>query len=937
MATTTHSAPRFARAQRLLLATAVALATSLASCGGGGGGGGARLLSIAVTPPNPSIAAGTTRQFTATGTYSNASTKDLTALATWSSSDASMADVSNAAGSAGLASGLAAGSPTISAKFGGITGSTSLTVSSASLSSIEVTPPNPSIALGTHVRFTATGVFSDGTTQNLTTQVVWQASDTSLATFSGVAGEEGLADGVGVGAPGVTATLSGVVGSTTLSVTSAVLAAIQVTPIDPSIALGTDLQFTATGVFSDGTTQDLTDLADWTSSTGAVSVSSAGPANGHAHAAAVGSSTITATVSGIGGSSVLGVTPAALVSIAVSPTDSSIALGTHQAMTAMGTFTDATVQDLTNQVVWSSSDETAVTVSNADGSRGIASSVARGNATITATQGAVSGSTPMTVTSATLVSIDVTPAEPTIALGRTQAFQATGTFTDGSTQDLTDVVTWSSSGAAVALVSNADGSRGLAASAGAGVTTIGAALGGVSGSTGLTVTNAVLVSIETSPDAQDLPAGFTQAFEAVGIFSDASREDLTGQVTWSSSDETIAKVSNAAGTRGVATGIGAGTATITAALGGTSGSVTLNVTTAVLVSIDVSPLAPTLAKGTELPLVAIGTYSDDSTVDLTDVVAWSSSDEAAAIVSNAPGNQGLATAVDVGNATITASYGGFSGTADVSVTAATLASIVVTPAASELPAGMTQAFIATGVFSDASNQDLSAFVTWSSSAPAIAAISNAAGSKGLATGLTGGATTIAAAFAGVTGSTGLNVTVVTLNSIDVTPANPNLPTGYSLPLQATGNYSDGSSRDLTKQVLWSSAATARATISNASGSEGLVSGTGTGPAVISATLSGVVGTTTVTVTNETLQTISVSPTSATLNVDDTQQFRATGHFSAGTVIDITAQVRWSSSNRAKVSIDNSHVKGLATARASGGATIKAKKGNKSGTATVTVN
>jgi uncharacterized protein YjdB len=250
---------------------------------------------------------------------------------------------------------------------------------------------------------------------------------------------------------------------------------------------------------------------------------------------------------------------------------------------------------------------------------------------------------------------------------------------------------------------------------------------------------------------------------------------------------------------------------------------------------------------------------------------------------------------------------------------------------------MTQSFVATGVFSDASTQDLTAAATWSSSSPAIAAISNAAGSRGLATGLSGGSTTIAATFAGVVGSTGLDVTVITLDSIDVAPVDPTLPSGYSLPLQATGHYSDASSRDLTKQVVWSSSSTTRATVSNALGTEGRVSGVGTGPAVVSATLSGVVGTTTVTVTNESLQTITVSPSSATLDVGESQQFTATGDFSGGTVLDITLQVRWSSNNKTKVSIDNSHVKGLATAKASGSATIKARKGNRSGTATVTVN
>ena len=49
------------------------------------------------------------------------------------------------------------------------------------------------------------------------------------------------------------------------------------------------------------------------------------------------------------------------------------------------------------------------------------------------------------LTSAGLVSIAVTPANPSIALGTNQQFTATGTYTDGSTLNLTGSVTWSSS------------------------------------------------------------------------------------------------------------------------------------------------------------------------------------------------------------------------------------------------------------------------------------------------------------------------------------------------------------------------------------------------------------------------------------------------------------------------------------------------------------
>jgi O-glycosyl hydrolase len=82
------------------------------------------LTSIAVTPPNPTVAVGTAQQFTATGTYSDASAQDLTNQVTWTSSNMTRATIS----SAGLATGVSAGATTVSAAFGGSTGSTVLTV-----------------------------------------------------------------------------------------------------------------------------------------------------------------------------------------------------------------------------------------------------------------------------------------------------------------------------------------------------------------------------------------------------------------------------------------------------------------------------------------------------------------------------------------------------------------------------------------------------------------------------------------------------------------------------------------------------------------------------------------------------------------------------------------------------------------------------------------
>lgn len=109
------------------LSSILLLAVFAASCGGGSSPS-LVLVSIKVSPAQPSVIAGETRQFTATGTYSNNVSQDITASAVWTSSNAPIASISNMAGSAGLATTLAPGSTTISASFDGQSGTTSLAV-----------------------------------------------------------------------------------------------------------------------------------------------------------------------------------------------------------------------------------------------------------------------------------------------------------------------------------------------------------------------------------------------------------------------------------------------------------------------------------------------------------------------------------------------------------------------------------------------------------------------------------------------------------------------------------------------------------------------------------------------------------------------------------------------------------------------------------------
>jgi YVTN family beta-propeller protein len=726
---------------------AMALLTACHSSSGSYAPSTAQLTSIAVGPPDSSVAMGMSSQFTATGVYSDGSKQDLSSQVTWSSANAAAARISNA----GLVTTASPGSTMITAKMGNMSGSTSLNVTAATLVVIDLTPTNASLATGVSNRFVATGVYTDNSVHDISNLVTWDSSVGSVAAISNTPGSNGVTTTVSPGSTTISATLGAVSASTILTVTSAALVSIEVTPTNPSIANGLTETLKATGIYTDQSTHDLTSSVTWSSSVpGVASVSNAPGSNGLVSTGTPGSTTITATLSGISGSTNLTATAATLVSLGVTAANPSIAKGLKSQFTATGTYTDHSMQDLTAQVQWSSSDPTLATVSNASGYDGLAVGLSPGSVTITATLGGAAASTALTVTPATLVSIGVTPVNPSIANGLSSQFVATGVYTDNSTQDLTTSVAWTSSDSTVASVSNASGSHGLATAVNPGSVTITAAAGTVSGSTRLTVTPAALVSIALIPANPSIANGTQQQFAAIGAYTDASTHDLTAAVTWSSSDITVAAISNASGSNGLATSVGQGSVTITATFSTIAGSTGLTVTPAALVSIAVIPANSSIANGTGQQFAATGTYTDNSTQPLTSSVNWSSSDATVASISNASGSSGMASSVGQGSATITATMGAISGSTGLTVTAATLVSIAITPVSPSVTDGATQQFTATGTYTDNSIQNLTGSVTWASSNTTIASVSNATGSSGLATAAGVGTTSISASLGAVT-------------------------------------------------------------------------------------------------------------------------------------------------------------------------------------------
>ena len=864
------------------------------------------LQSISVTPNPASVLAGSTVQFAATGNYAGGGTQTLTTMATWASSVTSVATVSNTAGSQGLATGVSPGTANISATLGTVGGSSTLTVSTASnptLTSITITPGYPNITGGSQ-QFTATGNYSDNSTQNLTTSVTWGSSNTAIASISNTSGSQGLATSTGqVGATEITATSGSIIGATILQVSSNgnVLAnpglesgsgnwihgqggagAVLSNPanantgsgyielnLNGSTSVTQDAMFSANG--SNATTYypvnpgDTLTYGGWinavvgngrlTYTLAVYDSNKANPSYVSTSSSAVTGNTwtqVTSTYTVPTGKAFVTFyahvynpstnttarfddaylfdTPATLLSIAVTPNPKSMVAGTQQQYSATGTYTGGITEDLTASVAWSSDNAAVATVSNTSGTQGLVNAVTGGSANIIATSGSVSGSASLTVTSSvTLIGFAITPSYPNIASG-TQQFTATGSYNDGSTQNLTNSVTWTSSNTSVATISNTSGSQGRASSAG----TVGATKITAAG----TMTSATILTVSGSGNT--LP---NSSFES-------------GATNWAKST---------AGTGGVTTNsVNANTGNNYAQLSLPGSPTSSQATYASATSSGGAALYPisqgqiltfggwaNLVTGNAKVTFNLALYDSNKSNPVyvgTPAATTNNWTQLNATYTVPAGRSYVKFYMQVYNPT-TATTAWFDD-AYLLITPPVLQAITVTPNPASLLINKTQQFAATGTFTGGLTQDVTTSATWSSSNTSVATVSNAGGSQGIATGVTAGTANITATSGSISGSAALTVTSsATIVGITVTPANPVI-TGGTQQFTATASYNDGSTGNVTNSVIWSTAYPAVATISNASGSHGLATSTGqVGTTPVTATSGSISGSTVLSVSH----------------------------------------------------------------------------------------
>lgn len=817
-----------------------------------------------------------------------------------------------------------------------------------SLSLIELSPASPTIVVGVpFTGFLVTALYSDGTSSDVTATASFSSSDTSIIQVSGR-----TFNGQKAGAATVTATFQGRTATARVTVSASPLQSISIDGVAP-VSVGQFILITATGLFADGTKQDITTQATWTSTDTSLATLGLDTATSKEKVTGVkaGALAVTATLQGITGKVAVTVTAATISRIDVTPAQPILQKGVSQSFQATASYSDGTTGDVTAQATWTS-DATAVATVSTSAAGVLVRAIGAGTATISATVGTVVGSTTVTVTTPTLLSIAITPATWAPNVGGKQAFTAVGTYSDKTTADLTLSVAWASSNTNVVAISNAAGQKGQATALDKGTAEIQATLAGVTATVPVTVSASPLTSIAVKPDPLNLILGIKGTLIATGNYQNGTSQDLTSQVAWSVSDASIASISNATGTAGQIVGLSVGTTAAVATLGGVAGKALVSVSQAKLTAIAITPATAAVNAGAKQQFTAIGTYDNGTTPDLTTQVTWSSSDIRIAQISNAAGSNGLATSLVQGTTTITATLAGVSGTAALTVGAPQLSSVMISPITASIEVGGTQAFTATAVYQNGTTAAVAG--TWSSAPETVATIaSNGGGRRGVATGVAAGTATITFTYQGMSDTASLTVTAVpTLVGLTLSPANPtDLLVGGTQQLQANAVYSNGNTTGVTTTTTWTSSDANVASVSNGGpgpvgpgAGRGLVTGIGAGTATIQAVYSGFTATVTVSVRAPTPTGLLVTPTSATVRVNGTQQFAAVVTLEDGTTQTVTNAATWTTSSGAIASITTGGIgpggpgggRGLATGVSAGSVTVTATYGTFTAKATLTV-
>lgn len=721
---------------------------------------------------------GQSEQIQLNALYEDGSSENVTNKASWTIDNYTVATVTN-----GLVKGQASGTATITARYG--SQALNFAVSVEIVRRLDPEKPQVSLLLKGTEKVKLLATYPDGTVEDVAEKAQWTSDKESVADAI-----KGTITGYGAGQ----ATLTAKYGTKTATIKVDVDNAIKLTIDKQSVFLkknGTD-QLKLTATYANGTTDDITAKAEWSSSNENVVYANQGKlmANG------VGEAVVTAKY----GEKSVSVRVDVEVPRRLDASKEVVALqsGQSEQLTLTATYSDGTSKQVTDDAEWSSSNESAVSVN-----KGKITGYKAGDATITAKYAGKS----VAITVAVDIPNKITPNKQTVALqvGDVEQIKLKAAFLDNRDIDVTDKAEWTTSSAAIAEVRN-----GLITGVGTGSATITAKYGTRTAT--IQVSVGVIKSLTVDQQKLLMKKGDSKKIALTATYADGSSKNVADQADWTSSNPQVAAVQT-----GTITAISSGETTITAVFENKTVKLTVQVDMAATLSANSTFLVLSAGETKQIRLTAVDFKGDSK--EVSDDAEWLSSNERLVQVS-----KGLVTAIANGRATVTAKYGGK--TISIPIEVGIVQKIEANKRFVATKTGQKVQINVNVLLSDGSSRDVTADADWKTGNYKVADVE-----KGLLTALGSGKTSISVRYGGKYLSIPVEVDVTKYLKTDVVKVEMTL--GSTKQVQAFATYMDGSEANVTKPALWTTS-----NIMIADVKDGVIKATGKGRATISVNYAG---------------------------------------------------------------------------------------------------
>ncbi|MGG4440015.1 Ig-like domain-containing protein [Brevibacillus fortis] len=817
---------------------------------------------------------GDSTKLTATAIYVSGKTEDVTVKTEWTTQDANIASVY-----AGQITAKSVGKSTITATYMGKPVVVGVTVTKK-VKALTTEDQTLNVRIGNTENVKLTAVYSDGTTEDVTTQADWSIDNPAIATVV-----NGAIKGLNSGSGTVTAKFGSQ--TTTISVNVEIAHRLEPSKNQVSLLLNGEEKIKLKAIFPDGSvTEDVADKAEWSSDNTAV----ADALKGNIKAYGAGTATITAKYG----------TKTATIKVDVDTTQKLelnkqnifMNVGKEEDIELKATYANGGGSTVVNdKAEWSSDREDVAYYSN-----GKIHAVKSGEAVITAKYG--NKSVQVRVDVEVPRSLYIVPAFLTMKSGDKKDVTVNASFANGKSEDVTSKVEWSSDNADVVFASGKTVSAYKA-----GTANVTAKYGGKTAT--LVVDVDVPQNLTADITTVAIPVGGAKQVTVKASYPDGgSAEDVTQKVVWSSSAPNVASVR-----QGLITGVSTGAATVTATYG--TRTVNISVSVGVMQTLTVDKKKIVLGNGKSETVKLTAAYADGTNKDVTDTATWSTASAAVAEVMN-----GKITATGAGKTTVTGTFDGKSVTIAVEVDQAT--NLSVDPRMLILNVNESKEIKLNATDSAGSSDNVTNDAEWSSSSIKVADVVN-----GRVTGLSNGRATITAKYGGKSISIPVEVGIV--SKLEANKRFVSTKSNSNVQVTLTATFSDGRTMDVTNLADWKTSNYKVADVT-----KGLVSGRAYGKTTVTARYND--KSVSIPVDVDTLKYLKTDVVQLVMSKGEVKKVSAIATYADGSEQDVSMPALWTTSRLLVADVKD----GVIKATGSGKATIYVQYGGKKTPIVVTV-